>query len=105
MAIISSIVIGAAIFQVFSIVDGCDGEIARARDLESKFGERLDSFCDFLASVLYVLALGWGLDRSGEGIVCAALITTNELLLRYSSGGIRLIRLHWISPFMKDTTE
>ena len=82
-----SILIGAAIFQVFSIVDGCDGEIARAKGLESKFGERLDSFCDFFASLLYVLALGWGLNRSTEGIVCAALITTNELLLRYAAGG------------------
>ena len=77
-----SIVIGAAIFQAFSILDGCDGEIARARNLESKFGERLDYFCDFVASLLYVLALGLGLHRSSEGIVCAVLITANELLLR-----------------------
>ncbi|HEX4696192.1 MAG TPA: CDP-alcohol phosphatidyltransferase family protein [Candidatus Udaeobacter sp.] len=77
-----NIVIGAAIFQVFSILDGCDGEIARARNLESKFGERLDYFCDFAASLLYVLALGLGLHRSGEGILCAVLITTNELFLR-----------------------
>src|SRR5437762_12779280 len=77
-----SIVIGATIFQAFSILDGCDGEIARARNLESKFGERLDYFCDFVASLLYVLALGLGLHRSSEGIVCAVLITANELLLR-----------------------
>src|SRR5216110_892055 len=77
-----SIVIGAAIFQAFSILDGCDGEIARARNLESKFGERLDYFCDFVASLLYVLALVLGLHRSSEGIVCAVLITANELLLR-----------------------
>ena len=77
-----SIVIGAAIFQAFSILDGCDGEIARARNSESKFGERLDYFCDFVASLLYVLALGLGLHRSSEGIVCAVLITANELLLR-----------------------
>jgi 1L-myo-inositol 1-phosphate cytidylyltransferase / CDP-L-myo-inositol myo-inositolphosphotransferase len=77
-----SIVIGAAIFQVFSILDGCDGEIARAKNLESKLGERLDYFCDFIASLLYVLALGLGLHRSSEGIVCAVLITANELLLR-----------------------
>src|SRR6266699_997510 len=77
-----SIVIGAAIFQVFSILDGCDGEIARAKNLESKFGERLDYFCDFIASLLYVLALGLGLHRSSEGIVCAVLITANEWLLR-----------------------
>jgi len=77
-----SVVIGAAVFQVFSILDGCDGEIARAKNLESKFGERLDQFCDFLASLLYVLALGLGLHRSSEGIVCAVLITANEWLLR-----------------------
>jgi phosphatidylglycerophosphate synthase len=53
-----SVVIAAAIFQVFSILDGCDGEIARAKNLESKFGERLDYFCDFTASLLYVLTLG-----------------------------------------------
>src|SRR6478735_2180135 len=78
----ASIVIGAAIFQVFSILDGCDGEIARAKNLESKLGERLDYFCDFIASLLYVLTLGLGLHRSSEGIVCAALITANEVLLR-----------------------
>src|ERR1700758_1319843 len=77
-----SIVIGAAIFQVFSILDGCDGEIARAKNLESKSGERLDYLCDFVASLLYVLALGLGLHRSTEGIVCAVLITANECFLR-----------------------
>src|SRR5438445_6538337 len=73
-----SVVIGAAIFQAFSILDGCDGEIARAKNLESKFGERLDNFCDFLASLLYVLALGLGLARSAEGIICGALIPSND---------------------------
>src|SRR5881392_1105092 len=77
-----SVVIGAAIFQVFSILDGCDGEIARAKNMESNFGERLDYLCDFVASLLYVLALGLGLHRSSEGIVCAVLITANEVLLR-----------------------
>src|SRR5213596_1020893 len=76
-----SVVIGAAIFQVFSILDGCDGEIARAKNLESKLGERLDNFCDFLASLLYVLALGWGLHHWSEGIICAVLVTINEWLL------------------------
>lgn len=77
-----SVVIGAAIFQVFSILDGCDGEIARAKNLESKFGERLDYACDFIASLLYVLALGFGLRRLSEGIACAVLITANEWFLR-----------------------
>src|SRR5207253_8439116 len=77
-----SVLIGAAIFQIFSILDGCDGEIARAKNLESKFGERLDSICDFIASLLYVITLGLGLHRSREGAVCAVLITANALFLR-----------------------
>ena len=83
-----SVVIGAAIFQAFSVLDGCDGEIARAKNLESRFGEHLDNFCDFLASLLYVLALGWGIHRWTEGIICAGLITINEWLIRYSTGGM-----------------
>lgn len=85
-----SVVLGAAIFQVFSILDGCDGEIARARNLESRFGERLDSFCDFLGSLIYVLALGIGLHHSKEGFVCALLITGNELLLRWGTNAKRM---------------
>jgi 1L-myo-inositol 1-phosphate cytidylyltransferase / CDP-L-myo-inositol myo-inositolphosphotransferase len=81
-----SVLLGAAIFQVFSILDGCDGEIARAKNLESKFGERLDNICDFLGSLIYVLALGIGRDHWKEGIICALLITGNELLLRWGTG-------------------
>ena len=83
-----SIVIGAAIFQAFSILDGCDGELARSKNLESRFGERLDHFCDFLSSLVYVLALGVGIHRSSEGILCAALIAANEWLLRAGKGGM-----------------
>ena len=85
-----SILMGAAIFQVFSILDGCDGEIARAKNLESKFGERLDNLCDFLGSLIYVLALGSGLRHSKEGVVCALLITANELLLRWGTRAIQV---------------
>src|SRR5262249_31100970 len=85
-----SVVFGAAIFQVFSILDGCDGEIARAKNLESKFGERLDNVCDFLGSLVFVIALGSGLNHFKEGIICAVLISANELLLRWSTGAKRV---------------
>ena len=85
-----SVLLGAATFQVFSILDGCDGEIARAKHLESKFGERLDSFCDFLGSLIYVLSLGIGLHHSKEGIICAVLIAGNELVLRWGTAPKRM---------------
>ena len=85
-----SVLVGAAIFQLFSILDGCDGEIARARNLESKFGERLDNICDFLGSLIFVLALGSGLNHFKEGVICALLISANELVLRGGTGAKRV---------------
>jgi CDP-alcohol phosphatidyltransferase len=85
-----SVVIGAAIFQIYSILDGCDGEIARARNLESKRGAFLDGFCDFLGSLLFVVALGFGLNRPNEGILCAVMIAANEFVLGVIPGQINL---------------
>jgi CDP-L-myo-inositol myo-inositolphosphotransferase len=85
-----SVLLGAVIFQVFSILDGCDGEIARARNLESKFGERLDNLCDFLGSLIFVLALGSGLNHFKEGVICAVLISANEFVLRWGTGAKRV---------------
>jgi phosphatidylglycerophosphate synthase len=84
-----SIVLGALLFQLFSILDGCDGEMARARYLESARGARLDYLCDLSGNVLFVAGLGFGLGwRNGlyawEGIFCAAFIITNEVLLGFS---------------------
>src|SRR5258707_15183716 len=64
-----SVGIGGAICQAFSILDVCDGEIARPKNLGSKFGGRLDHFSDFLATLLYVLALGFGLCGLTVGII------------------------------------
>lgn len=54
---------GTALFQVINILDGCDGEIARAKYLDSERGRRLDAFCDFVANLIFVLCLGVGLFR------------------------------------------
>ncbi len=77
----ASVVAGILFFQLYSILDGCDGEIARARYLESPAGRQLDTWCDVIGNLLLVLALGVGLSRPWEGIVVAFLIATNELLL------------------------
>jgi hypothetical protein len=87
------ILIGTLIYQLYSIFDGCDGEIARAKYLESKRGGRIDDLCDVVGALIFVVGLGFGLDRSHslasrpsfftvEGILCALLIATNEFLLR-----------------------
>ena len=55
--------VGTALFQLINILDGCDGEIARAKYLDSERGRRLDAFCDFVANLIFVLCLGIGLFR------------------------------------------
>ncbi|MEY2548234.1 MAG: hypothetical protein QOD64_816, partial [Verrucomicrobiota bacterium] len=76
--------------QIFSILDGCDGEIARAKFMESESGRRLDDLFDVLSNILLALGLGFGLSRAHprfswlflvEGIVAAGLIALNEWLL------------------------
>jgi hypothetical protein len=81
------------LFQIFSILDGCDGEIARAKFLESERGRWLDGLCDILSNILLVAGLGFGLFRQAqharfsgwfylvEGLMAAALIGLNEFLL------------------------
>ncbi|MBA2623629.1 MAG: CDP-alcohol phosphatidyltransferase family protein, partial [Chthoniobacterales bacterium] len=83
-------VAGCAIFQLYSILDGCDGEIARAKFLQTESGRRLDSFLDLLGNVLLALTLGLGLARHAEvhstaawfylteGVAAAILIVLSE---------------------------
>ena len=80
----ANVVAGILFFQIYSILDGCDGEIARARYLESPRGRQLDTACDVIGNLLLVLALGVGLSRLWEGIVVVFLIATNELLLAFA---------------------
>jgi CDP-L-myo-inositol myo-inositolphosphotransferase len=85
-----SFVWGLVLFQIFSILDGCDGEIARAKFMESERGRKLDALFDVLSNILLVLGLGFGLRQAhprfgwfylGEGIVAGMLIAINEWYL------------------------
>jgi hypothetical protein len=85
-----SFVWGLVLFQIFSILDGCDGEIARAKFMESERGRKLDALFDVLSNILLVLGLGFGLRQAhphlgwiylAEGIVAGILIALNEWYL------------------------
>jgi hypothetical protein len=85
-----SFVWALVLFQIFSILDGCDGEIARAKFMESERGRKLDALCDVLSNILLVLGLGFGLRQAHpdfgwfylvEGIVAGVLIAINEWYL------------------------
>jgi 1L-myo-inositol 1-phosphate cytidylyltransferase / CDP-L-myo-inositol myo-inositolphosphotransferase len=86
-------VVGTILYQIHSILDGCDGEIARAKNLQSERGERIDNWCDHAGTFLMVICLGIGMFGnyaiSGwwrtfylvEGIATAILLAVNEIML------------------------
>ena len=86
------ILIGTTFYQLSSMLDGCDGEIARAKYLESKRGAWVDDICDLTGGFLFMIGLGFGLYHSqasvwyaAEGILWTLIMAANELLLRAST--------------------
>ncbi len=84
---------GAVLFQLHSVLDGCDGEIARLKYLESEKGRRLDTICDRLVTLIFVISIGVGLSRQPgipdtlrwlyllEAAITALLIGVSEFVL------------------------
>ncbi len=52
--------VGAILMQLNSILDGCDGELARVRYQGSKLGQWLDTVGDDVSNVMFWAALGFG---------------------------------------------
>ena len=77
-------ILGAILFLVYYILDNCDGEIARYRDLCSNFGKNFDTFVDWIVHSLFFLALGLqSLSNTNQelwlwlGLVCSIGCTIN----------------------------
>jgi CDP-L-myo-inositol myo-inositolphosphotransferase len=83
-------VAGFALEQLQSILDGCDGELARVRFQQSKLGAWLDTFVDDVLNVLLTVATGVGLHRAGAGTWAlgvgigggAMLVLSNLIIMR-----------------------
>ena len=60
-------VAGFACQHLQSVLDGCDGELARVRMQQSKLGAWLDTFVDDVLNVLVTAAVGVGVARAGAG--------------------------------------
>lgn len=62
---------GAAVFQLNSILDGVDGELARVRWQQSRLGELLDSAGDNFSNFAYFTALAWVAAHRGHALLAA----------------------------------
>ena len=50
---------GGALAQLASVIDGCDGEIARLKNLQSEFGSWFDAVLDRYADSILLFGLMW----------------------------------------------
>jgi len=98
-------VVGAFLFWFNCVLDGIDGEIARAKHLESHLGEWLDTICDDLTNFCFAVGLGIGLYRqtghatylalggaSGAAVLIGAAFMY-RYLLRAGTGDLNAYRL------------
>ncbi len=81
-------VVGAVLVQLASVVDGCDGEIARLRHLSTARGAWLDTMLDRYADSAMVVALTLGYTAGHSGVlpwVGGFTAITGFLLASYST--------------------
>jgi len=78
---------GALLFLAFYVLDNCDGEIARAKGLSTRFGLYYDTFVDWVGHAALFLGLGLGAAAAWEsgwwfwfGVAGAAGGTINYFL-------------------------
>ncbi len=65
----AAIFAGAALYQLNSALDGCDGELARLRFQTSRFGAWADSTCDLIVNLCFFVGVPLGLYHRYGGSV------------------------------------
>jgi phosphatidylglycerophosphate synthase len=100
------VVAGFLLAHFQSVLDGCDGELARVRFQQSAIGEWLDTIVDDGLNLALVASMGLGLGRAyGSSFptivafcTCAMLLTYNAVayreLVRQGEGG-EVLKVRW----------
>lgn len=90
LGILSSILFFMKIFilagimaQICSIVDGCDGEVARIKNMKTKFGKVFDALTDRIADMLIVLGMLFAYGFTNLSIASFFLAISASILPSY----------------------
>jgi hypothetical protein len=94
----AAFVIGMALYQLHNVLDGCDGEIARAKYLDSERGRQIDAIGDLGATVLLALSMGVGLWRYATGHPASEFYFVEGLVAAL------LLALQWWISYRRDTS-
>ena len=80
------VLLGFALAQAQSILDGCDGELARVRFQQTAIGEWLDTIVDDFLNLALVLAIGVALWRKGAPMVNVRDLKVGNALMALNGG-------------------
>jgi phosphatidylglycerophosphate synthase len=107
------VVAGLACEHLQSVLDGCDGELARVRFQQSRLGAWLDTFVDDVLNVLITVAAGVGVWQSngsrlalGCGLAGGAMLVLSNLIImrdmrRQRASGDLMDMVWWFSGGQK----
>jgi choline kinase/phosphatidylglycerophosphate synthase len=97
--------VGGLLYQLSSMIDGCDGEIARLKFLHSDLGEWFDTVSDDVINLSYQLAMGYAISQitgeqvwvwmSAVGVVAGGLICAQMYGELLRSGKGTHLALNW----------
>jgi phosphatidylglycerophosphate synthase len=103
------VVAGLACEHIQSVLDGCDGELARVRFQQSRLGAWLDTFVDDVLNVLITVGAGAGVWQAsgsrlalGCGIAGGAMLVLSNLIImgdmrRQQASGDLMDMVWWFS--------
>jgi CDP-L-myo-inositol myo-inositolphosphotransferase len=88
------VLLGSALFHLSSILDGCDGEIARLRYQFSRVGEWFDNLLDEFNNTAFIAAIGLGSYRAGgsEALALTAIFYCLTIAICDSAVFYQLVR-------------
>jgi phosphatidylglycerophosphate synthase len=95
-----AVALGGVLLELNSILDSCDGELARLRFQYSKLGQWLDNLSDDIVDNVFLAAVGYGIGgpwrwlglAAGCGRVLVSLVTYLDVFRRTRTGDVFAFR-------------
>jgi CDP-L-myo-inositol myo-inositolphosphotransferase len=88
MGLYIPLIIGGILAQISSIIDGCDGEVARMKYQDSSYGGWFDAVLDRYVDAFLLFGLTWHLNTDGGGnlyLIIGFFAITGSFMLSYTA--------------------
>ncbi|MCB1214473.1 MAG: CDP-alcohol phosphatidyltransferase family protein [Deltaproteobacteria bacterium] len=88
---------GGVLFQLASIVDGCDGEVAKLTGQMSRMGSWFDTITDNVTLLLFIIGVSFGYYHSTEAawVILALKLSVGSLFLTFLVAMSHMVFKKW----------